>query len=90
MLASGDEHAMIKLWDVGEGRELHSLVGHSSWIDSVAFSPDGRMLASGSGDKTIRLWDVATGHELRSLRGHAAPVTSVAFLPQGPHTGIER
>ena len=35
------------------------LQGHTSYVWSVAFSPDGRHIVSGSNDRTIQLWDVA-------------------------------
>ncbi len=35
-----------------------TLTGHSSWVESVVYSPDGRYLASGSYDKTIKIWRV--------------------------------
>ena len=40
---------------------LNNLAGHSSHVDSVAFSPDGSQIMSGSWDNTIRLWDTGTG-----------------------------
>ena len=30
---------------------------HSSWVMSVAFSPDGKTIVSGSEDMTMKVWD---------------------------------
>ncbi|MFE1444074.1 protein kinase [Streptomyces sp. NPDC058739] len=62
----------------------HTLTGHTGFVYSVAFSPDGKTLASGSGDGTVRLWDVAARKQLgvlTDLDGYW--VTSVAFSPDG-------
>ena len=60
------------------------LHGHSSCVNSVAFSPDGSRIVSGSGDKTIRLWDAETGDAIgKPLEGHSSYVNSVAFSPDG-------
>ncbi len=58
---------------------LLTLTGHSHWVWSVAFSPDGETVASSSSDRTIRIWDVQTGHCIQTLTGHTQAVRSIAF-----------
>ncbi|KAJ6627752.1 WD40-repeat-containing domain protein, partial [Mycena sp. CBHHK59/15] len=58
--------------------------GHSSWVRSVAFSPDGTRIVSGSVDHTMRMWDAQTGHMVSGpFEGHTDSVCSVAFSPDG-------
>ena len=73
----------IWLYDTATYQEVALLTGHTSWVNSVSFSPDGRTLASGSDDATIRLWDGVTGAPLRTLTGHTGSVRSVSFSPDG-------
>ena len=60
-----------------------TLEGHSGFVSSVSFSPDGKVLASGSWDHTIKLWDVDSRREIATLKGHSDKVYSVSFSPDG-------
>jgi WD40 repeat protein len=71
------------VWDTASGQILLTLKGHTSFVESVVFSPDGSRLASASFDRTIKIWDTASGQVLHTLKGHTSVVTSVAFSPDG-------
>jgi WD40 repeat protein len=59
----------VLLWDLtnrDQPRRLGPpLTGHTSYVESVAFAPDGHTLASASVDKTVLLWDMGPLEELR-------------------------
>ena len=73
----------MKVWDAQTGQELLTLKGHTGWVTSVAFSPDGKRLASALADKTVKVWDAQTGQKPLTLKGTATSVGSVAFSPDG-------
>ncbi|MDM8516356.1 caspase family protein [Desulfobacterales bacterium HSG16] len=66
-----------------EKSEIFPQLGHSLWVNSVTFSPDGTMALSGSGDKTLKLWNIATGKCIRTFTGHSGQIESVVFSPDG-------
>ena len=74
----------IKLWDATTGKQLHTLIGHTRWIKSIAFSTDSKTLVSGDEHETIRLWDTATGKSLSTLNWRRGTATyALAFSPSG-------
>jgi WD40 repeat protein len=82
LLATADNNGKIYLWTT-EGSLLRTLKGHTNWIWSVTFCPDGSRLLSSSEDQTIRLWHVATGQCLQILKEHSNWVWAVTFSPDG-------
>jgi WD40 repeat protein len=57
------------------------LKGQSDALNSVAFSPDGRLLVTGSEDGTARIWETGTGKLLFMLKGHSSKVKTAIFSP---------
>ena len=58
------------------------ILRHPWWIQTVAWSPDGKRLVS-AGGHTICIWDATTGKKLRSLKGHTSWVKGACISPDG-------
>lgn len=79
----GGEDKTVRLWDAGKDEPILTLTGHTDWVDSVNFSPDGKLIASTGWDKMVKIWEVATGRLEVSFKAHPESVNAVAFHPNG-------
>ena len=72
-----------KVWDTITGKEILTLIGHTSANWGVAFSPDGTRIVTCGNDGTARVWDAATGKLLLTLSGHTGVIVTARFSPDG-------
>ena len=75
--------ALMQIATFAQKAELVVQTGHSDFIKSITFSPDGKYIASGGADNTIKLWSVDTGQQIKSLEGHTSNIQSIAISPDG-------
>ena len=80
LLATGGNDGTIRLWNPADGKLVRMMIGDS--VNSLSWSPDGKILAAGSGyGFHAWLWEADTGRRLRRLpRG-----CTLAWSPDG-HT----
>jgi hypothetical protein len=79
----GDLATRVLLWEVATGRLRRRIEGKGRWLDTVAFSPDGRHLALAGEDPGVLVYDLAEGRVVHTFRGHDQYVRSLAFTPDG-------
>lgn len=63
--------------------EIARMEGHSFFVLSAAFSPDGRLVVTAGRDGMARVWDARTGQGVAELSGHTRDVDVAEFSPDG-------
>ena len=82
--AVASTYGYARVWDSGSWRELATLGGFLSGVDSGAFSPDGLRLATGSGkQQALSLWDTTSWQNVLTLEGQGAGFVHSSFSPDG-------
>lgn len=78
------------LWDALAGTTIRVFKpeGHTSGVNTVSWSPDGKHIASGGNDSFVRLWDTATGQLQATLQQAEVPngasaIDALAWSPDG-------
>jgi len=83
-VVSGSKDRTLKVWDLEQRTEIHTLSGHKDSVRTLAITSDSSYVISGSDDSTIKVWSLRGGGlEVCTLTGHSASVTAVAVSPDG-------
>lgn len=66
----------------GQQPRLVLPIGHTSSINTIEYSPDGKYILT-SGDNTAKIWNSTSGRLLIDFIGHEAQVKTAFFSPDG-------
>jgi WD40 repeat protein len=76
--ATLSDNGTIRLWSIGTARHKRE-IGEMEFVNSIAFTPDGRYLAVGS-DRSVEFFDLRGDERGEPAEGHIGFVSAIAFL----------
>jgi serine/threonine protein kinase/WD40 repeat protein len=89
-LVSASNDTTVGVWDAAEGKRLYSFKKHTTPVNCVAISADGKQVASGAGDNPQAkpvdcepiMWSIDSGEIIRKLNPGGV-VRALAYSPDG-------
>ena len=86
-LVAASSEGTARVWDAETGTVRHTLLGHTGFMLSVAWSPDSSRLVTGGSDGTAKVWEIGPEgvRERWSLSAQETKsgIVGVAFSPDG-------
>ena len=82
--AAGSADKTLFVWNTTDAKEIRKFTLAAA-VNSVAFSPDGKLLAGGLADNSIHLFDLAMGKEIKTITGHSGAVNALKFTNKNDH-----
>ena len=73
----------VRIWQASDGLLLSTLRGHTSRINSGAFSADGSRFVTASDNGRAIIWDPRSGRQQKVLVGYLGFVRDARFSPDG-------
>ncbi|KAK1936538.1 Katanin p80 WD40 repeat-containing subunit B1 [Phytophthora citrophthora] len=85
--ATGGDDNMVNLWRMREKetKNIMSLSGHQSAVESIVFDPSERKVVAGAQSGSIKVFDLEAGKVSRTLKGHMASTTTVDYHLYGDY-----
>lgn len=88
LVVTGSDDGKVRVWDVTNPDKLPTVPkaeptdAHTSGVQAIAFSPDGKFFATAAG-RDVFVWDADAAKKLYTLPAeHRDTVTSLSFTPQ--------
>ncbi|DAZ94295.1 TPA: hypothetical protein N0F65_012064 [Lagenidium giganteum] len=85
--ATGGDDNVVNLWRMREKetKNIMSLSGHQSAIESLVFDPTERKIVAGSKSGSIKAFDLEAAKVSRTLKGHMSTCTTVDYHLYGDY-----
>eukprot|EP00753_Platysulcus_tardus_P021645 PLAT9074.1.p1 GENE.PLAT9074.1~~PLAT9074.1.p1 ORF type:complete len:509 (-),score=276.63 PLAT9074.1:134-1660(-) len=87
LLATGNEEACVKVWDLKTSKAVLQLDGHAAPVRAAAFSENGYHLATGDADGVVKLWDMRRQESVYDAEASGA-VNALHFDYSGSYLAI--
>lgn len=79
ILAASNLYGQVQLISLATGKIIANLKGHTDVVETMIFSPYGRVLITAGKDKYLKFWSVYSGQEIHSIKAHQKVITGLAL-----------
>lgn len=92
-LLRNEPNTDIEMWDVEAGKKISAIPSTAKQVNTLAYSPNGKMLAVGmsnesNGPSKVDLWDVASGEKIKTLEHPGSGIKQILFRQDSKNLAV--